>query len=118
MESMRTEIVETLIPLSEVTALAVEQFGDFVKVVVDIERQVIAVGGELYADQEELLLEHGSRQENLWGVNLYPREERDAWIEFDSMINIRPSQGNRSRGVEDIEIQERIRKLIEHRITP
>jgi hypothetical protein len=61
---------------------------------------VIAVGGELHADEEAALLDDG-RQHDLWGINLYPGERGDGWIEFDSMINVRPAQGNRSRDVED-----------------
>ena len=67
-----------------------------------------AVDGELHADEEALLLENGSLQENLWGINIYPELEDPERIEFDSVINIRPSQGNLSRGVDDPVIRERI----------
>ena len=73
----------------------------------------MALGGELHSDEEAALLDDGSSQENLWGINLYPEERGEDWIEFDSMINVRPSQGNRSRGVEDEEIRERIRRIVE-----
>jgi hypothetical protein len=92
--------------------LAQERFGDMVKAVVDIERKMMAIGGELHADEEQLLLENGSKQENLWGINLYPDTMTADWLEFDSMINLRPSQGNRSRGVDDPAIQERIRSVV------
>jgi len=79
-------------------------FGVLVKAVMDIEKEIIIVDAELHADQESILLENGSKQENLWGINIHPNVEGDSWIEFDSMINLRPSWGNRSRGVEDPKI--------------
>jgi len=81
---------------------------EFIKAVVDTERICLALGGELHADMEEELLEHGSQQSNLWGINLYPDENGEKFVEFDSMINIRPNQGNRSRNVEDAEIRAKI----------
>jgi len=88
--------------------MAEGRFGNLVKAVVDVERKIMAVDGELHADEEALLLENGSRQENLWGINIYPDLKGPERIEFDSVINIRPSQGNRSRGVDDPMIRERI----------
>lgn len=88
--------------------MAEGRFGNLVKAVVDVERKIMAVDGELHADEEALLLENGSLQENLWGINIYPELEDPERIEFDSVINIRPSQGNRSRGVDDPVIRERI----------
>ncbi len=76
-------------------------FDDMVKAVVDIERGVMAIGGELHADEEQELLRSGGTQRNLWGINLYPAVNGDAMIEFDSMINVRPSYGNRTRSVDD-----------------
>ena len=72
----------------------------------------MAIGGELHSDEEAALLDDGSAQQNLWGINLYPAESDDAWIEFDSMINVRPSQGNRSRQVEDSVLRDRIRRIV------
>ena len=71
------------------------------KAVVDVQGGVMAMGAELHADEEALLLEQGAGQADLWGINLYPDRANDELIEFDSMINVRPSQGNRSRGVDD-----------------
>ncbi len=88
--------------------MAKQQFGDMVKAVVDIEQGIMAIGGELHSDEEALLLEQGSRQRNLWGINLYPEHPVSEWIEFDSMINVRPSGGNRSRYVERAEIREAV----------
>jgi len=100
------------IHLDELREMAAAMFGDMVKAVVDIERDIMAVDAELHADEEALLIENGSDQNSLWGINLYPELEGDDFIEFDSMINLRPSQGNRGRGVEDPEIQARIRNIV------
>lgn len=83
-----------------------------VKAVVDVARRIMAIGGELHSDEETLLLDEGSRQADLWGINLYPNESGDNWIEFDSMINVRPSQGNRSRGVDSRDLQHAIRGIV------
>lgn len=109
---MTIEILHRPTTLAHLSALAEGQFGDMVKAVVDVERCVMAIGGELHSDEEAALIEDGSAQEHLWGINLYPAEGEDAWIEFDSMINIRPSQGNRSRNVENSVLRDRIRQII------
>lgn len=96
-----SRLVSDGITRAELTQLAEERFGDMVKAVVDVTRRVMVVGGELHADQEAMLLDDGSCQADLWGINLYPAEAGDGFIEFDSMINVRPSAGNRSRSVED-----------------
>jgi hypothetical protein len=92
-------------------ALVERFFEDMVKYVVDVEREVIAVGGELHADGEVLLLEDGSRQDDLWGANYYPAVGPEECIEFTSLINIRPSRGNRSMEIEDGEVRERVRAV-------
>ena len=109
---MPIEVVSTAVTLEALRGLAAQQFGDFVKAVVDVGRGVMAIGGELHADEEVLLLQHGSRQADLWGINLYPDRSPGDFIEFDSMINLRPSQGNRSRGVEDQAVQRQIRDIV------
>ncbi len=86
-------------------------FEDMVKYVVDVERGVAAVGGEMHADAEALLLEQGSRQADVWGANYYPGKGRAECIEFTSLINIRPAQGNRSMVIEDAALRERVREL-------
>lgn len=101
-------IIRNKITLDELKKMAEESFGDFVKAVIDIEREIMAIGGELHADEEMILLEDGSKQEYLWGINIYPSLGEDDRIEFDSMINLRPSQGNKSRGVDNLEIQRKI----------
>jgi len=85
-----------------------------IKAVVDVERQVVAVDSPMHYDCEQLLLENGSKQENLWGINLYlDADSIDDLVEFDSMINLRPAQGNRSRNVEDPAIQAKIKEVVQ-----
>ena len=97
---------------AELRVLAEARFGDMVKAVVDVSRDMMAAGGELHSDEEALLIEDGSAQRDIWGINLYPDDNGDGWIEFDSMINVRPSQGNRSRDVEDEAMRARIREVV------
>lgn len=103
---------EHRIRLHELSEMAAAMFGDLVKAVVDINKRTMAVDAELHADQEAFLMERGSDQNDLWGINLYPELEGDAFVEFDSMINLRPSRGNRSRGVEDPQIRDRILNIV------
>ena len=91
--------------------LVERDFEDMVKYVVDVARGVAAVGGDLHADEEALLLDNGSRQQDLWGANYYPGRGRDGCIEFTSLINIRPAQDNRSMTIEDPSLRERVREL-------
>ena len=106
------EIVTEAMDLARLREMAARRFGDMVKAVVDVEKGVMAVDAELHADDEAALLESGSAQANLWGVNLYPEVIGNEWIEFDSMINLRPSQGNRSRGVDDPGTRQRITEVV------
>jgi hypothetical protein len=92
--------------------LAQERFGNMVKAVADLEKGIMAVGGELHADEEAILLEHGSKQENLWGFNIYIDEPRESWLEYNSMINIRPSQGNPSRDIQNDEVKHKIIEIV------
>jgi len=100
------------ISLEDLNKMANNMFGDLVKAVVDINKEIMAVGAELHADEEELLLKDGSKQENLWGINIYPKEDKENRIEFDSMINLRPSRRNYSRGVDDLKTRGRIKEII------
>ncbi|MDP1767950.1 MAG: DUF5674 family protein [Nitrospirota bacterium] len=109
---MEIKIVRDAITKAELNEMAKQQFGDMVKAVVDVEHRIIAIGGELHSDEEAMLLDHGSAQKNLWGINLYPEQPVTEWIEFDSMINVRPSSGNRSRNVEQAEIRETIAAIV------
>jgi len=100
------------IALDELRELARRRFGEMVKGVVDLRRVVLLLDADLHADQEAELLQEGSAQRDLWGINLYPDVEGDDWLEFDSMINLRPSFGNRSRGVDDAATQAAIAALV------
>ena len=111
---MRTVTEQDPVSLDELRRLAAGRFGDLVKAVVDLERRIMVVDAELHADQESALLAGGSRQADLWGINLYPEVSGSDWLEFDSMINLRPSHGNRSRSVDDPATRERIAELVDH----
>ncbi len=105
-------LVDKLITNNQLKEIASQRFGDMVKAVVDIEREIMAIGGELHADEEALLLDQGSQQSSLWGINIYPDVPMPDGLEFDSMINIRPSQNNKSRSVEDPAIQKKITAIV------
>lgn len=110
------KIITQSVTLNEIKAMAVATFGNLVKAVVDVERELIAVDAELHSDLEALLLEDGSKQKSLWGINLYPEIQGEDFVEFDSMINMRPSQGNRSHGVEDKELRKKIIEIVAKRV--
>ena len=109
------KIIKEIITLDELKKMSV-MFGNMVKAVVDIERELIAVDAELHSDLEALLLDNGSKQKDLWGINLYPEMQGDEFIEFDSMINMRPSEGNMIRGVDDKEKAGKIIEIVSKRI--
>ena len=100
------------IELKELIIIAKQRYGNLVKAVVDIDKEEMLIDAELHADEEQELIKQGSKQKDLWGINLYPELTGDDFVEFDSMINLRPSQGNNSRGVDDIKIQTRIRQIV------
>ncbi len=107
------EVVRESVTLEHLVELAESGFGNLVKAVVDVDKGTMAIGGEMHADEEAALLGVGSSQADLWGINLYPSQYgRSEWIEFDSMINIRPRRGNRSRGVEDATAQQKIEAIV------
>lgn len=106
------QLVTQKITISELTEMSKKMFGNLVKAVVDVEKKIMAVNADLHADEEAFLLENGSQQKDLWGINLYPEIQDENWIEFDSMINLRPSQNNRTRNVDDPKIQEQIIKIV------
>jgi len=109
--------VDTTINIPELSAMAEKMYGNFVKAVVDLHKNVLIVDAEMHADEEQELLEQGSKQNDLWGINLYPYKfGTDDFIEFDSMINIRPRQQNMSRGVNNPEIREQIISLVQQRV--
>ena len=104
-------ICEQPVSRRDLQQMAAAGFGDMVKAVVDVDRQLLAIDADLHADLESLLLESGSAQNSLWGINLYPDEAED-FVEFDSLINIRPMSGTRSRGVDDPETREKILEVV------
>ncbi|MBR5907264.1 MAG: hypothetical protein IKZ50_02595 [Bacteroidales bacterium] len=108
-------ILKEKITLSELKEIAGHIFGDMVKAVADVDKQILAIDAELHSDLESELLANGSNQESLWGFNLYPEESED-FIEYDSLINIRPRQNNRSRDVEDPVIREKIVEIVKEQI--
>ncbi|MEX2602183.1 MAG: DUF5674 family protein [Balneolaceae bacterium] len=112
------KLVDT-ITVDELEIMAEKMYGFLVKAVVDIKKELLIVDAELHVDQERHLLEQGSRQEDLWGINLYPANfGTDDFVEFDSMINIRPRQKNMSRDVKDEDIRKRILTLVEKKVKP
>jgi hypothetical protein len=101
------------ISISELSKMSEKMYDSLVKAVVDVKQKRLVVDAEMHVDEEQYLLERGSSQQDLWGINLYPSSYgTDDFIEFDSMINIRPRQNNRSRGVEDVKIQDQIREIV------
>ena len=110
------KIVTTTLLSDELKQMAASAFGNLVKAVVDIDRKLIAVDAELHSDLEALLLANGSKQKDLWGINFYPEMQGNDFIEFDSMINMRPSQGNRSRGVDNEGLRKKIIEITAKRI--
>jgi hypothetical protein len=109
---MEIMVIRTSVTKTDLCTMAKQQFGDMVKAVVDVEQGIMAIGGELHSDEEAMLLEQGSLQRTLWGINLYPERPTSEWIEFDSMINVRPSGGNRSRYVERAEIRDAVMAIV------
>ncbi|OHB24284.1 MAG: hypothetical protein A3F96_00025 [Parcubacteria group bacterium RIFCSPLOWO2_12_FULL_40_10] len=106
-------LVEKQITKAELKKIAEERFGDLVKAVVDIRQEIMAVGGGFHSDEQSFLIEkHNSKGEDTWGINLYPDKPKNEMIEFDSVINIKPLQNNRSRDIEDPEIKEKIKKIV------
>ena len=107
-------IVRSPMPLADLAKMAQESFAELVKAVVDVRRGIMAIGGDLHSDEEQMLLQDGSRQEDLWGINLHPSSTGESMVEFDSMINVRPRQGNRSRGVENAETRKQILNIVKN----
>ncbi len=107
------KVVEKL-SVAELSAMADKMYGTLVKVDVDIAKSIFIVDMGMHADGEAYLMENGSKQKDLWGINLHPADYgTDDFIEFDSMINIRPSQGNASKDVLDVEVRRQIIDLVQ-----
>ncbi|OGM97281.1 MAG: hypothetical protein A2735_02625 [Candidatus Yanofskybacteria bacterium RIFCSPHIGHO2_01_FULL_41_21] len=106
-------IIEQPISRNELKGIALERYGDLVKGAVDIEKGIMVLGGELHIDEALKLVEQfQSKGKDIWGINLYPEKTGDDMIEFDSMINLKPDLGNRTRGVDSLEIQDKIKNIV------
>jgi len=105
---MKIKIIKENISKAELRELALEFYVEMVKGVVDIERGIMALGGEWHIDANQVLIEDGSSQKNLWGFNIY----LDGRIEYISLINIRPLQNNRTLEVEDPNIRGKMDAII------
>lgn len=112
-KTLAMQILQKSITRAELAALAENTFGDMIKCVADVKLGLLALDAELHADLERLLLENGSAGEDLWGFNLYPEEEGEDFIEYDSLINIRSWQNNPTRDVLDLDIREAIKQIVE-----
>ena len=105
------------ISIVELKEMAAKMYGGLVKAVADIEQRILVVDAEMHVDEEQYLLERGSEQRNLWGFNLYPEKfGTDDFIEYDSMINIRPRANNMNRGIGDPAIREKIVKIVQRAV--
>lgn len=104
------EIIKEKIIESELREFLNHPFPEMIKFVVDVEKEILALGGELHADAEAVLLEADSEQKDLWGGNIYP-DVKGEKLEFDSLINIRPSQNNRSLNIQDQFLKNKIKDI-------
>lgn len=112
---MQIKIIKEKISSDELKKIADEGYGEMIKAVVDVETEIMAVGGELHADESEALFEQGSKNENLWGFNIYVNKPKEDCLEYNSLINVKPSV-NRSMEVENLEIQEKIKTIVNNLI--
>lgn len=110
------KIIKEKISDDELRSFLGKPFDDMVKFVVDIEKEIVALGGEMHADAEKVLLDNKSEQKNLWGGNIYPRES-GMEIAYESFINIRPSQNNRSMEIQDNKLKIKIKDIVERLVS-
>ena len=113
---MNIKVFNSKVSKENLSALAQSSYVDMVKGVVDVDKKVVALGGELHADAEQILLDQGSKQANLWGFNIYPEKTREDYLEYTSMINIRPKQGNMQREIKDIKLRSQIKNIIDEMV--
>lgn len=106
------KLIDTTISKDELKKMSESFSGGLVKAVVDIKKEVMVVDAPMHADEEKELLDRGSHQDDLWGINLYPDLSSDDFIEFDSMINVRPRLNNFSRGIEDENLRKKIFSIV------
>ena len=115
---MKIEIIQKKINQKELVELAKLNHGDMIKGVVDLQKKILALGGELHADGEDLLLREGSRQEDLWGFNIYVDQPRENRIKYTSFINIRPRQKNMSMEIADPHLKQKIKEVVDLLVEP
>ena len=106
------KLITNTITKDELKKMSESFAGGLVKAVIDIKKEIMVIDAPMHADEEKELLELGSHQDNLWGINLYPDLPREDFIEFDSMINVRPRLNNFSRGIDSKELQEKIVSIV------
>jgi len=106
------KLIDKKITIQLLQQMAQRAFGGLVKAIVHIKKKVMVIDADMHADEEKYLLETGSKQDDLWGINLYPELTGNDFIEFDSMINLRPRLNNFSRGIENISVREKIIKIV------
>jgi hypothetical protein len=105
------------ITVDELRTMSEKMSEPLVKSVVDVKQRLLVVDAGLHSDEELFLLEQGSMQADLWGINLWPESYgTDEFVEFDSMINIRPTQNNRNRGVEDPDVRQLIYDIVRDKV--
>jgi hypothetical protein len=107
------KIIDSKISKAELNGFLGKPFEKMVKFVVDVRKGTMALGGELHADGESLLLEKGSSQEDLWGANFFPQNPPEKQIQYNSMINIRPAMGFYSADIEDEKLKTQIKSVVE-----
>ena len=109
---MNIKIINKKIAESELREIARDFYGEMIKGVVDIEREILALGGEYHMDANNKLIENGSRQQNIWGFNWYFDKKGNEKIEYVSLINIRPKQGNKTMEVQNVSLRDKMRTII------
>lgn len=109
---MEIKIIKEKISKEELEKIAEENFGNMIKGAVDIEKKIVALGGELHIDASEKLIQTGSEQQDIWGFNIYIDRPRENWLEFNSLINIKPAADNRSADIEKEDVKNKIKEII------
>lgn len=111
---MTIKIIKEKITRQKLEDIVKENYGDMVKAVVDIKKEIMAIGGEFHSDASVILVEQkDSNQEDIWGINIYPEKEKNEWIEFNSLVNIKPLKNNRDVEIESEEIKDKIKKIVD-----
>ena len=115
---MTIRIIKDSISREALQKIADERFGDLIKAAIDIRQEILALGPEMHTDAEtELMEKEASQHADVWGINLYPAKIGEDFLEFDSMINLKPAFGNRTRGIDDEKTRTRIKEIIERLVT-